>query len=200
MLTNHRQPNEHVLASERENFVRCLHLLSCTHESQEAEGFITNALGAVKRTFDELTGDRCACTLKMCSHDGTVSTWLRDRESPPLRYSAVCRFPSQLNSAFRELQCSRKFTYYLSNNLTADRTYENVNPDWKDHYNAVLVASIRSNIFDHTRSADIMGFLCVDNFHGGFTTLGGVALSSFAHDLFNAISSVHWTMNSGHSN
>ena len=199
LLPANMQPNELVLSNQNQIFIKSLHLMSCTRSSEEAEKYLTNALDAVKRTFDEITHDNCACTIKMLNSDGSVRTYLRDRQCPASRYCAdieLPRYPARANSAFRILTCqSHLFTHFVSNNLSADSGYDNVNPDWMKHYNACLVAAIRPAVTCLHRRDEIFGFLCVDNRAGGFSFSEGKYLTALGYELFSAIESARATMN-----
>jgi hypothetical protein len=178
--------------SENDNFVKSLRLMSCTRNGVEAERFLTDAIDAVKRTFDNVTGDTCCVTLKMSRMDGNVYTYVRDRNSPVSRFVSDLELRSyfaQENSAFRLLtNSSHCHTYYLCNDLSANTDYANANVGWDKLYNATLVASVRAPFSLTDRCFDIMGFLCVDNRNGRFDDISAKALVAFAYEIYFALS------------
>ncbi|MBE7438202.1 MAG: hypothetical protein HS115_07060 [Spirochaetales bacterium] len=145
--------------------------------------FMVFTLDNIKSHFDKLTGDDCSSCIKIThakGHNLVCKTLHRDSGSYRSRKSndfidnkQTRTFPVRENTAFNII-CSPHFkdTIFVSENLKEryDRgEYTNSNPQWSTHYNACLVVPI-SIIPDKKLPYQrlVVGFLCVDNFKGGF--------------------------------
>jgi hypothetical protein len=156
-----RHTRNMVCEHHRAGYVRSLQRLSCSSSSDDAEHGLTNALDHLKTIFDEYTGLPCCCTIKILDANDRVRTWIRDRKAPAARYeidTELRRFPATLNSAFRQLLMSPWATYYCENNLGFSVDYKNCNPDWRQHYDACVVAGIRPPATVPTGNRDLIGF------------------------------------------
>ena len=69
--------------------------------------------------------------------------------------------------------------FYCSNDLNAEENYNNHNKDWPKYYDATLVIPFPPS--RGTQDSDTRGFLCIDNFNGGFDPqVGNSILALFA--------------------
>ncbi|MGP8051701.1 MAG: hypothetical protein ACLPYB_13980, partial [Desulfobaccales bacterium] len=177
--------------------------------SQECENYETRVLSFhqfilyfvnnVKQLFDTLTRGRCSVCLKLITTDpkndtgGLVRTFMRDSISYRERSNTDMRIPEfhvHENTAFKRIldnECPD--SYYICNNLKEERGYINLNQDWQKYYNACLVVPIRilKSKMNGTKTQHIViGFLCVDNLHGGFDDRIGLnILAAFGDSLFH---------------
>jgi len=152
----------------------------------------------VKDIFDYLTQDNCSVCIKIIdiSEDDEfiVSTLMRDTRSFRERkandglYNEP--FPWYENTAFKKILGNNvPDSFYVSDDLKNEQSYVNINCNWKNFYNATLVAPIRLNLSDlnheEDMDANVIGFLCIDNFKGGFTSKASIEImASIADSLY----------------
>jgi hypothetical protein len=184
--------------------LRCMKYSS---SGSEQEQLLTDSLDFTRDFYEELTGGPCACTIKMISDvnntidgHGTIRTYLRDRACPVSRYFSDIGLPqysSVGNSAFSVLltETSPPRSFYFENDLASCATYLNANPDWRKYYNACLVVAIRQPLAGVSDHRKIMGFLCVDNMHGGFNAANAKALVAFGYEMYEAMNESRKSMN-----
>ena len=161
----------------------------------------------IKRIFDLLTSDKCSVCIKMLdegNHESEimVRTFMRDSGSYRERKSsdkAIYEYPYHENSAFKTILApDTPNSYYVSDDLSKERTYINMNPNWNQYYNATLVCPIRIEILEEEESENykysVLGFICVDNQKGGLNNrtaiqlLAGISDSLYNHFLlFNEL-------------
>jgi hypothetical protein len=160
--------------------------------------FITFAIANIKEIFDILTHDECCVCLKLVNVDDEddyyyVETLKRDAISNRERSSIDMEMNSYRavkNTAFKNIldeDCPD--SYFISNDLGSEKGYLNANRNWQIQYNATLVVPIRLR-HDEEGCYSVMGFLCVDNFAGGFDEVCVNTLSAFAdllYDLFDTV-------------
>lgn len=149
--------------------------------------FLVYMMANVKEIFDITTGDSCAVCVKVLQRND-VRTLVRDSISERRRSQAdgVKVFDYRRNTAFRYILDEKfKDSFYLSNNMKIEKVYENANPYWRELYNSTLVVPIRIVTNEETHVARVIGFICVDNFKGGFTRTSIDLLASFADLLFH---------------
>jgi hypothetical protein len=170
------------------------------HYKEQFEAFMLYLINNVKHCFDVLTNDTCSVCIKMIDVEAkpptpqqdplanlTVRTYLRDSLSYRTRHEIDKRhpqYPCFENTAFKRILDKRtNDTYYLSNGLQNERNYENFRTDWQNSYNATLVVPIRTHCDEHYFVT--LGFLCIDNFNGGFDIRGKDLAGSIADHLYN---------------
>lgn len=150
---------------------------------------IIDNVGEIFRTF---TGYKCAVSIKILfekfddaapqssSSDAAVPssasslqyvyTYCRDSLSGYERSRVdqeLPEYPYSDNSAFADILDPRKVDFFASNDLLSlGEEYRNSDPNWSRYYNATAVAPIKKP--QGIEGADTIGFLCVDNLHGGF--------------------------------
>jgi hypothetical protein len=144
--------------------------------------FVQLVLDWTKRAFDELTGDNCSVSIKLLvsprpsaskSVVPLVQTLLRDSASAHTRWNTdndKSVYPYTDHSPFFDLlQDDSVVDHFYSNDLielSSKGSYSNSNLDWRKFYRATSISLIRDSGALH--SENILGFLCVDNFLGGF--------------------------------
>ncbi len=157
-------------------------------------GFLTLMITNIKEVFDTLTGDDCSVCIKLLETDNRVGTLMRDTVSERERSDAarhIKKYHYQDNTAFDQILDKRHpLTYFYCNDLqNLGSSYKNGSKFWEKHYNACLVAPIRfvlSSDDNGYEDARVIGFICVDNFKGGFN--GNVTrdtLASYADLCFD---------------
>lgn len=131
--------------------------------------------------FRILTKYNCSISIKILfldeSKDGEsdrlqlVYTYARDSISAHERGRVdhvLTSYPYSDNTAFADIMDPDKPDFFLSNDLRAlGEEYKNSDPDWKKYYNSTVVVPIKKPA--GVESIDTVGFLCVDNMHGGFS-------------------------------
>jgi len=163
--------------------------------------FYLFAIDNIKSMFDLLTGDRCSVCIKILdqsdpSSNITVKTFMRDSGSYRERKSSdkfICEYPYYENTAFKLILSNTPDRYYVSNNLISETTYINANSSWNKFYNATLVCPIRLEVIDEEERENseysVLGFICIDNFKGGFNNKKSIhLLASVADSLYNHFS------------
>lgn len=163
------------------------------------EMFYLFLLDNIKNIFDILTKDNCSVSLKIIDqndqNDIIVRTFMRDSSSYRERKNSdktMYSYPYYENSAFKDiLSDNNNISYYVSDNLSNETTYINVNQNWKEYYNATLVCPIRVEVNvseDGDLEYSIPGFLCIDNMNGNLNNARCInLLASLADILF-----IHW--------
>ena len=145
-----------------------------------ARMYVDIAVNQVKRIADAYTNSVCSVTIKLLEPSltagdplPTISTYTRDRNSALLRKHVDARlqnFPYTSNTAFDEIIKARAPSgRYVCNDLRREEMegqYANSNTNWRDYYNATVVVPIKSP--NQNPQHGIAGFLCVDNWEGGF--------------------------------
>jgi len=141
---------------------------------------ITNAFEKVLETssieiekyFSTITNDNCSVTFKL-NNKGLIRTLFRDPNSRQVRIESEIKFNGskniygvELNTAFDKI-LNKGREFYVCDNLLRNKDYENCNNAWKELYNATLVVPISNGEFGE--NLQILGFICVDNFKGGFS-------------------------------
>jgi hypothetical protein len=171
----------------------------------------------IKRIFDLLTEDKCSVCIKIleenvyeldnsiCKNDIMLRTFMRDSGSYIERKSSDNSFqeyPYYENTAFKTiLSPDNNESYYVSDSLSEETTYVNINNNWNKYYNATLVCPIRIELLDDEEALNteysVLGFICIDNRKGGFAnriaiqTLAGISDSLYNHFLlFNELQNV----------
>lgn len=184
-----------------------------TIERQESfKKYLMYVLSNIKEIYDNITCQTCAISIKIlelescqnepsssgskgdsCYNKFMISTLYRDSVSFRHRnkYSEENnRFEVSSNTAFDIiLSPNNNVSYYYSNDLQGEHSYINSNRHWKKLYNATLVVPIRTPIFSngkYTGGYDVIGFITVDNFLGGFNdTLAYNALATIADNIYH---------------
>lgn len=133
------------------------------------------------KIFSDYTGNIChACLKKYDPGTSMVETMVRDDPVGPYpRYDhAPLEYPVNDNTAlFTIVNLNEEF--YCSNDLNAEENYNNHNKDWPKYYDATLVIPFPPS--RGTQDSDTRGFLCIDNFNGGFDPqVGSSILALFA--------------------
>lgn len=157
--------------------------LEIKHSSKEYFLFL---LSNIKELFDVITKDECSVCIKMIIDENNIKTLYRDPVSFRTRSlidNKLSIFPISSNTAFEKILDNFSESYYISNDLSAEESYKNINSQWKKNYNAVLVVPVRIPI-DKEKFL-VYGFLCVDNINGGFDQGSINLLSSIGDLLFN---------------
>lgn len=159
--------------------------------------YLLKVLSHVKRIFDDITKDDCAVTLKLLNpeHGNIVTTFLRDHLSEGKRkgFKDLENYNVSENTAFNKICTETGTTIFSENDLTkleSEGHYKNIRQNWKELYNATIVAPIQfQQKIDNKDIIIIFGFLCIDNFEGGFKTKrakDAIAIVSDAlYNLFN---------------
>lgn len=167
--------------------------------------FMLYSLDNIKTLFDILTGEECYTCIKLIligdeeeqikinnDDDGLgnvyIKTYMRDSFSYRQRNIIDERIPTfkyHENTAFqRILEAKYPDSFFMSNNLKKDEiSYRNYREDWSTSYNACLVVPIRIQI--QTGGYSIIGFMCVDNMHGGFNNANKDILAGIGDHFFN---------------
>lgn len=143
------------------------------------ESYINSVLHHGKRMMDALTGDNCSICVKLLdsptgeidASNSRISIVYRDAASAEKRsHRSNYSFFASENTAFRRIIERNPIGYYYYNNdlyrsyLFGE--YDNSNRRWFKNYNATAVCAIKNPARDSPN--EIVGFLCVDNFKGGF--------------------------------
>jgi hypothetical protein len=157
------------------------------------EKFLIFMVYNIKEIFDVYTKDKCSVCIKIISpgknteKDILVKTLVRDSISYRERSLVDAKIPQydyRENTAFKRIINSNYTdSYYICNDLSHEPGYINLNPEWKNYYNAALVVPIRIAISKEKYS--VIGFLCIDNYKGGFDRTCFNILASFADSIFN---------------
>jgi hypothetical protein len=149
--------------------------------------FLVYMMANIKEIFDITSSDNsCAVCVKLLQGND-VRTLVRDSvsERPRSQTDGARVFDYRRNTAFRTILDSNfKDSVYRSNDLQ-NEIYENANLNWRKLYNATLVVPIRILLNEETNEARVIGFICVDNFKGGFTRTSVDLLASFSDLLFH---------------
>jgi hypothetical protein len=136
--------------------------------------FLHSFLASVAACFRELTGSNCSCCMKII-RDGRVKTLYRDSLSYRERKASDIRpngrpFIYELsdNEAFARI-IDRAITdrTFVCDDLANMKDYRNFNQRWRRLYNACIVVPI-STAGAEAGEWNVYGFICVDNFVGGF--------------------------------
>lgn len=161
-------------------------------DRKDLHGFAHYMVANVKEVFDVLTGNDCAVSIKLLDTQGVIRTLIRDAISSRERSEIDRQLPEyrhDQNSAFEIiLDEEANQSYYMSNDLKTEQSYNNANKNWNRYYNACLVAPIRYIIEmkeDGAEKSAVLGFICVDNKKGGFNEVGKDVLASYADHCFH---------------
>jgi len=142
------------------------------------EMFYLFLLDNIKSIFDMLTRDKCAISLKILDEVASdneiiIRTLFRDSSSYRERKGSdkfIYNYPYYENTAFKEILSEDGDSFYVSDNLSKETTYINLNKDWNKYYNATLVCPIRMEIIedeeDEYSDYSVLGFICIDNMKG----------------------------------
>lgn len=145
-----------------------------TRDAQSREFFI-HLLSNTREIFNRVTGHSCATSIKILMRDAqgnlNIKTYYRD----PISYAERKRNdkkrqlqPFTSNTAIETiLDEGNDFDFFFDNDLNSRAHYMNLNPDWKNFYNATIVVPIKHESSDVKESLPI-GFLCVDSLEGQF--------------------------------
>jgi hypothetical protein len=164
--------------------------------ADEIGSTVATVLGDIKAVFDRITDDNCSVCIKLLNiEDGRldVTTWMRDTKSTSDRgyvdtLEGTKNYDAYSNSAFREIidtNIGKK--HFLCNDLkslSASGKYQNANPNWSDHYNAVLVVPLAR---ERVPLDSFLGFLCVDNFKGDFDRNVGLPILNIYADIIQIL-------------
>jgi len=154
--------------------------------------------------FEEITGCRCHCTIKIYNKDNNmVSTMARD----DLPHNAGRRrvddnkpvFDYRDNTAFRDVLENSNVDCYINNDLVAARRnkqYDNSNPHWDKHYNSTAVAPITYSLTARTIDRDrCIGFITVDSMLATFDPRTSIAVlmpySAILYDFLSLLGKQH---------
>jgi hypothetical protein len=164
--------------SEQNNFPSAEHARnSFRPDSRQLVDFLTH----VANVFTAYTSDSCSVCIKLLSkkpgcEDPLIHTFERDTISKTKRaaidHEILTSYPARENSAFQLIvnNVGDRRAFFKSNNLKKLRnggSYHNRNPHWDQYYNSTLVVPI-SHSDNPSLGANFLGFLCIDNFRGGF--------------------------------
>lgn len=128
---------------------------SCINDRERSfQKYMMYFLINIKNVFNTLTGDDCSVCIKMVvpeSNGGySIETFMRDPDSYRQRSVAdreSPRYPYNKNTAFLHiLSPDYPDNFFICNDLadlSANNQYQNINPRWKNYYNACLVVPIR---------------------------------------------------------
>jgi hypothetical protein len=159
------------------------------------EMFYLFLLDNIKNIFDMLTRDECAISLKILDLDEEdneiiIRTLFRDSSSYRERKNSdktIYNYPYYENSAFKEILSEDGDSFYVSDDLSSETTYINLNKDWKKYYNATLVCPIRMEIIeneeDEYNDYSILGFICIDNMKGNLNNKTCISLLASITDI-----------------
>jgi hypothetical protein len=155
--------------------------------------FFQAALNRICVLYTEYTNNQCHVSVKLFNPDTEkVRTVFRDDLSTSNRDSVdenLKWYEYRANTAFIQILDNNSKDSFLCNHLwlaTLCGKYKNGNPRWTKFYSASIVAPITMK----THSAEInkesvLGFLCVDNRHGGFDSRSSIQiLRSFARMFY----------------
>lgn len=144
--------------------------------------YLDFCVSKLKQIMDFISkDDECAVTIKILipNPDGLdltphITTYARDKESDFSRmdFDKECEsFEFTEQTAFKHLLLDEPASeIYFSNDLKRLHKagmYKNINPDWSSFYNATAVVPIKNPKM--RENDEVLGFLCVDNRHGGMT-------------------------------
>ncbi len=129
----------------------------------------------VQSYFSAYTKDKCAVTLKLVKDD-LVKTFYRDSISYRARkkndrdtHGNIKLSEINENTDFYSIMNKDlKETTFLCNSLNSHESYSNSNSDYQKYYNACAVVPISRNSGKDKVILHVIGFLCVDNYKGGF--------------------------------
>jgi len=160
-----------------------------TKGKKELHGFVHNMVANIKEVFDILTKNDCSVSIKLIDNN-LIRTLCRDAISERTRSAIDRQLPQykyDMNTAFKTILDEKtEKSYYISNDLKAEKCYNNANSNWNSYYNACLVAPIRYiSIERGDEKSAVIGFICIDNKKGGFNEVGKDALASFADHCFH---------------
>lgn len=163
------------------------------------EMFYLFMLNNIKTIFDIITEDKCAVCIKILeegdsNNDIMLRTFMRDSGSYRERKSSdksIFEYPYYENTAFKTILAPETpDSYYASDDLSAEKTYINMNSNWNDAYNATLVCPIRMELVTETESEfneySVLGFVCIDNMKGGLNNRAAIQLlAALSDSLYN---------------
>jgi|GEM_PF-2023188 len=167
----------------------------------------------IKKIFDIVTKDSCSVSIKIIEPpdenleeyssdvlDSLIRTYFRDALSYRFRRDVdhhVGKYPARYNTAFQKiLSPHNEESIFVCDNLKSEKAYVNLNHRWKSFYNATLVVPIRveslslllnDNVDSLPVRHNVIGFLCVDNWDGGFKSKAAIDLLSGFADLYYII-------------
>lgn len=174
----------------------------CNKILRAFDSFLQTLLTNISHYFGHLTNDKCASCIKIINSDHKIKTFYRDPISYRLRkisdYISDGRhfiYHVSDNFAFDVIIDDKfKQTTYICDDLKQAKSqgmYKNINQDWEKYYNACAVVPIRIRSSPSDEPGDQakhLGFLCVDNFKGGFETRETKDfLSGFGDILYNLL-------------
>lgn len=158
--------------------------------------FLRTSLGHVAATLSAYTGRECHASIKSYREDTeNIKTEARnanhlDRDKADEVLTAGFHYKD--STAFSDILDNSASHYFVANNLrrlARRQRYTNKNPDWRTSYNATVIVPI--TLRKAAASVDpstVIGFLCVDNFGGGFDRKACVdILAMFARHYYIAM-------------
>lgn len=152
---------------------------------KSTQAFLTN----VSNLMSKMTGCDCASCIKIISAEDSkpmIRTYYRDPISFRSRGNSdnfLNEYRAHENTAFKNIiDRSSSDVFYISNNLKKEDNYRNANENWVKHYNACIVAPIKTKIEETDYSC--IGFLCTDNKKGGFRENSSLQLLIGFADLY----------------
>ena len=94
------------------------------------------------------------------------------------------------NSAFMELASNNSHAgIYMDNDLPANATYVNINPEYRNLYNAILVAEM--NLYSTSpKKTRPWGFLCIDTISGKFSEADAWLANSISKELMRSMQGI----------
>jgi len=154
----------------------------------EFDKYLLQILTHTSRIFSIYTMEECAACVKVLCGSSAGGGWPSLRwDTDPSRVAHVRTFGRDPTSRYKRsasdkldgyfykdnaafkyiIEDGKGQSYYFENDLkNPSRPYFNNNPSWPDLYNATAVAAVENP--DLSSSQQTIGFLCVDNFKGGF--------------------------------
>jgi hypothetical protein len=178
ILTRGARPEE-AMHSLKRSVNDCVDLL-CTHTARSLTALTGNETNVCVKL---LVGEEIVVRGRSRKGAGLI----RSKSRSPNRFSA------ERNTAFR-VCIDEGASYYINNDLVHDDTYENVNPDCLDLYDATIVATV-DNVQRDVLDPIIWGFVCADNFGGGFDENEClVVLKTAGHLIYDLLNSYEATI------
>jgi len=177
--------------------------------------YISEILNEVAKVFTITSGYKSAACIKLrtlpasdgdipmdafhadnCTH---VATFWRDSQSRECRTydtnDALKQYEHSENTAFYEILSANDTDFFGHDDLENCEGYKNLNTEFAKHYNAIAVHALRNpRARLRNDSEQIIGFLCIDNQHGGLdNSIVEHALAIISWNMYNFLRKCHLT-------
>ena len=194
----------HNINHEARNLIKEIHSNIATQDFNEFKEtelsfkqYLLFLLDNIKEIFDVITSDQCSVCIKIIipSEKEEGQSYIKTHYRDSISYRARSEIDTEMetypyyeNTAFKKI-INREYPdrYWFCNDLKNEKTYNNMNPNWEKAYNATLVVPISFPVSSKEGGQIIVGFICVDNFKGGFN-------EEITYNLLASIANLSFTL------